>query len=86
MADRHLLEGRALVKRYGGVVAVDSADLVLSGGEILGLVGPNGAGKTTLVDLVSGPRPRTAGRWCWTGDRSGGRPRAGPGPAWPGRS
>ncbi|HEY8523669.1 MAG TPA: ATP-binding cassette domain-containing protein [Acidimicrobiales bacterium] len=74
VSDRPLLEGRGLVKRYGGVVAVNSADIVLSGGEILGLVGPNGAGKTTLVDLVSGIQAADGGTLTLAGRPLGGPP------------
>lgn len=56
-----LLSGRGIQKRYGGVIAVDSVDVDVSAGEILGLVGPNGAGKTTLVDLISGAQQADAG-------------------------
>jgi branched-chain amino acid transport system ATP-binding protein len=74
VADHHLLEGRGLVKRYGGVVAVDDADIVLDAGEILGLVGPNGAGKTTLVDLVSGAQAADGGTLALAGRPLGGPP------------
>ncbi|MCU1502917.1 MAG: hypothetical protein JWM12_2271 [Ilumatobacteraceae bacterium] len=56
-----LLSGRGISKRYGGVVAVDSVDVDVAAGEILGLVGPNGAGKTTLVDLICGAQEADAG-------------------------
>ena len=49
-----VLELRGLVKRFGGIRAVDEVDLTLHDGEVLGLIGPNGAGKTTVFDLVSG--------------------------------
>ncbi len=49
-----VLQVEALVKRFGGIGAVNDASLVLAPGEILGLIGPNGAGKTTIFDLVSG--------------------------------
>ena len=39
---------------FGQVKAVDSIDLELLAGEILGLIGPNGAGKTTLLNALSG--------------------------------
>ncbi len=57
-----VLEARGLAKRYGGVVAVDDADLQLHDGELLGIVGPNGAGKTTLFDLLTGFTPVDEGR------------------------
>jgi ABC-type branched-subunit amino acid transport system ATPase component len=49
-----LLSCRGIVKRFGGIHAVDEVDLDLRQGEILGLIGQNGAGKTTLFDCISG--------------------------------
>ena len=49
---RVILEG--LVKRFGGVAAVDGASLELRPGEITYVLGPAGAGKTTLARLVTG--------------------------------
>lgn len=43
-----------LVKRFGGITAVDHVNLEVRQGEIVGLIGHNGAGKTTLMDCVSG--------------------------------
>ena len=39
---------------FGGIRAVDGADLHVDPGEIVGLIGGNGAGKSTLLDLISG--------------------------------
>ncbi len=44
---------RVFSSASGSRVAVDSLDLTLSRGEILGLLGPNGAGKTTTVKMAA---------------------------------
>ena len=49
-----LLEVSGIVKRYGGLVAIDHVDLQLQPGTITGVIGPNGAGKSTLIGLIGG--------------------------------
>jgi fructose transport system ATP-binding protein len=49
-----VLEATGLVKRFGGVTALDSADFQLLPGEILAVIGDNGAGKSTLIKVLSG--------------------------------
>jgi len=49
-----MLKLEGVTKTFGGLVAVNSIDLHIHEGEILGLVGPNGAGKTTLLNIISG--------------------------------
>ena len=56
-----LLSCRSIVKRFGGIHAVDDVDLDLRQGEIIGLIGQNGAGKTTLFDCISGFLPIEGG-------------------------
>ena len=55
-----IVETRGLTKRYPGVVALDTLDLVLEPG-IIGLVGANGAGKSTLIKILLGLLPPTSG-------------------------
>lgn len=49
-----VIECDGLVKRFGGITAVDHLDLRVYHGEIVGLIGHNGAGKTTLFDVICG--------------------------------
>ncbi|MER8406698.1 ATP-binding cassette domain-containing protein [Mesorhizobium sp. M1307] len=49
-----ILTARSLVKRYGRVTALDSADFDLYPGEILAVIGDNGAGKSSLIKAISG--------------------------------
>jgi len=49
-----LLSVRGLVKRFGGLTAVDGIDLTAHAGEVLGIIGVNGAGKTTLMNCMCG--------------------------------
>jgi len=51
-----------LTKRYGEFVALDSLDLQLETGHILGFIGPNGAGKTTTIKILVGLSRATSGQ------------------------
>lgn len=64
-----LLKAEGLVKRFGGIVAVDDVSFELEENVITGLIGPNGAGKTTLFNLLSGFYTPTAGTIEFNGER-----------------
>ncbi len=50
----HVVEMRAIYKRFGDVVANNQIDFQLNKGEIHALLGENGAGKTTLMRILYG--------------------------------
>jgi branched-chain amino acid transport system ATP-binding protein len=67
-----ILQGRALTKRFGGLVAVRDVDVAVETGEIFGLIGPNGAGKSTLFRLIAGIMKPTSGEVLFAGRRISG--------------
>src|SRR5438270_8755527 len=65
------IEARGLRKTFGSTIALDSINLRVEEGRILGLIGPNGAGKTTALNAVLGLTPyegqlNVFGRDSWT--------------------
>ncbi|MDJ0577497.1 MAG: ABC transporter ATP-binding protein [Xenococcaceae cyanobacterium MO_234.B1] len=53
MTYKQLLTATGLSKSFGGIKAVNNAQINVRQGSITGLIGPNGAGKTTLFNLLS---------------------------------
>jgi len=49
-----ILETRGVVKRFGGLTAVNKIDFSMEAGRIYSIIGPNGAGKTTFFNTLSG--------------------------------
>ena len=49
-----MLSSSGLTVTFGGKNAVESLDLKVEQGQLVGLIGPNGAGKTTTIDALTG--------------------------------
>ncbi|MFZ0709485.1 MAG: ATP-binding cassette domain-containing protein [Terrimicrobiaceae bacterium] len=64
-----MLSVRNLVKRFGGLTAVNDVSLDVSSGDVVGLVGDNAAGKSTLVKCVSGVYHADEGEISFRGRR-----------------
>ena len=63
-----------VVKRFGGVRAVDGAAMEVREGSISALIGPNGAGKTTFFNVITGFYRPDGGRASFGGREVLGRP------------
>jgi ABC-type multidrug transport system ATPase subunit len=64
-----VIRTQRLVKRYGGVTAVDEIDLDVREGDRYGFLGPNGSGKTTTVRMLLGLVLPTSGTVELLGER-----------------
>ena len=62
-----LFEIRGVSKRYGGVRALQDADLTVRGGRIHAVLGENGAGKSTLIKIMAGVVAPDEGRMLLDG-------------------
>lgn len=74
--EQNTLKAVSLSKRYGGATALDSLDLELPQGKIIGLLGPNGSGKTTFIKLAAGLLTPTAGKITICGEPVGPKSKA----------
>lgn len=61
-ADIPLLRIDAVVKKFGGLRAVDRLSLDIRAGEFFALLGPSGCGKTTLLRMLAGFETPEEGR------------------------
>ncbi len=66
-----LLRCENLTKSYSGMVALNSVNLSVGSGKIIGLLGPNGSGKTTLIKILNGLLTPTSGDLFICGEKPG---------------
>lgn len=76
LAGASILRVDGLVKRFGGLTAVNGVGFDLAAGQILGVIGPNGAGKSTLFNLLTGVLKPNEGTIILAGQRMEERPQA----------
>lgn len=62
-----ILEAKKISIQFGGLKAVDSLDITIHRGELIGLIGPNGAGKTTVFNMLTGVYQPTSGEVVFNG-------------------
>lgn len=56
-----------VVKKFGGLRALDGVSLEIDRGEFVAVVGPNGSGKTTLLNVINGVYKPDEGRVLFEG-------------------
>lgn len=69
-----LLEVRALVMRFGGLLAVDGVAFDVRANEVFSIIGPNGAGKTTVFNCIGGFYKPSGGQILLAGEDITGLP------------
>ncbi len=62
-----ILVANGVVRRFGGLTAVDVEHAEFQRGAITALIGPNGAGKSTFFNLLSGFDKADSGDWAYDG-------------------
>jgi branched-chain amino acid transport system ATP-binding protein len=69
-----IFSAESVVKRFGGIRAVNGATMEVGKGSITALIGPNGAGKTTFFNVITGFYKPDAGTATFSGNAILGRP------------
>ena len=63
-----LLVAKDISISFGALKAVDSFNLEINSGELIGLIGPNGAGKTTVFNILTGVYNASSGKYTLDGE------------------
>jgi neutral amino acid transport system ATP-binding protein len=63
-----------VVRRFGGLTAVEVEHIEVQRGSITALIGPNGAGKTTFFNQLTGFDTADSGQWTFNGRTMNGVP------------
>ena len=69
-----ILIADSVMRRFGGLTAVEVDHLEVQRGVITALIGPNGAGKTTFFNLLTGFDKPNSGTWSFEGKDLAGTP------------
>lgn len=69
MSQTHILRLDSVVKRFGGLTAVNGVSLAIAEGEFFTIVGPSGSGKTTLLRMLAGMDTPSSGDILLRGER-----------------
>ncbi len=69
-----ILVADSVLRRFGGLTAVDVDHVEIQRGAITALIGPNGAGKTTFFNLLTGFDNPDTGSWLFNGRDLAGMP------------
>ena len=62
-----LVKVENIVKKFGGLVALNECSLDIKNNSITGIIGPNGSGKTTLFNVITGNLKPDSGKIYYNG-------------------
>lgn len=68
MKQQVILKAAGIYKSFGATKALKNADLMITAGEIHGLIGENGSGKSTLSSIIAGAQPFDEGKMEYKGN------------------
>ena len=60
MSNEYAVEMKGIIKKFGGLIAVNDVNFSVKRGEIHALCGENGAGKSTLMNVLTGRFPASS--------------------------